>query len=77
MIKIEKDKFLIHDKLTYNNIPNVNPDALGKLFNFRAVQATFEDENPETRTMWRYPDGLQENLEVSCGRGKKGYWFSG
>jgi len=63
MIKIEKDKFLIDDKLTYSDIPNVNPDARGKLFNFRAVQTTFEDENFKTRKMWRYPDEREYNPE--------------
>ena len=28
----------------------------GLLFNSRMVQATFDDENPETRTLWAYPD---------------------
>ena len=63
MIKIEKDKFLIEGKPTYSHIPDVNPDALGKLFNFRAVQATFEDKNPRTRIIWRYPDGTEYNPE--------------
>ena len=63
MIKIEKDKFLIDGKLTYSNVPNVNPDALGRLLNLRTVQATFEDENPETRSMWRYPDGTEYDPE--------------
>jgi len=63
MIKIDKDKFLIDDKLTYSDIPYVNPDVLGKLFNFRTVQATFDDENPETRSLWRYPDGSEYDPE--------------
>ena len=63
MIKIEKDKFLIDGKLTYSNVPNVNPDALGRLLNFRTVQASFEDENPETRSMWMYPDGSEYDPE--------------
>jgi hypothetical protein len=28
----------------------------GLLFNVRAVQATFDDANPETRSRWAYPD---------------------
>ena len=63
MIKIEKDKFLIDGKLTYSDVPKVNPEVLGKFFNFRAVQATFDDENPQTRTMWRYPDGSEYDPE--------------
>jgi len=63
MIKIGKDKFSVDGKLTYSEIPNGNPATLGKLFNFRAVQATFDDENPETREMWSYPDGTEYNPE--------------
>lgn len=63
MIKIEKDKFLVDDKLTYSDLPYVNPEVLGKLLNFRAVQATFDDENPQTRTMWKYPDGSEYDPE--------------
>ena len=28
----------------------------GLLFNFRMDQAIFDDECPETRTLWKYPD---------------------
>jgi len=63
MITTEKDKFFIDDKPTYSDISNVNPKVLGRIFNFRAVQATFDDENPETRKMWRYPDGTEYDPE--------------
>jgi len=63
MIRIERDRFLIDGKPTYREIPQANPKVLGRLFNFRAVQATFDDENPETRRMWKYPDGSKYDPE--------------
>ncbi|MEM2593709.1 MAG: hypothetical protein QXV96_02235, partial [Candidatus Bathyarchaeia archaeon] len=42
---------------TYADVNNVNPRAIGMLLNARMVQALFEDENPETRGLWRYPNG--------------------
>lgn len=56
---IEGEKFLIDGKPTYSDVPNVNPKALGMLLNSRMVQALFDDENPETRHLWRYPDGSE------------------
>lgn len=42
----------------------------GLLFNVRAVQATFDDANPETRKWWAYPDtGVwdpERNVEEFC-----------
>ncbi|HET60283.1 MAG TPA: hypothetical protein ENN32_07945 [Chloroflexi bacterium] len=42
----------------------------GLLFNVRAVQATFDDENFETRNRWAYPDtgvwDAQRNVDEFC-----------
>lgn len=57
VVAIEGEKFLIDGKPTYSDVRKVNPKALGMLLNSRMVQALFDDENPETRSLWRYPDG--------------------
>ena len=62
-VTIEGEKFLIDGKPTYSDVPNVNPKALGMLLNSRMVQALFDDENPETRPLWRYPDGSEFDPE--------------
>lgn len=56
-ITIENDKFLFDDRLTYSDFPTARPEALGRLMNSRMVQATFDDENPETVKLFSYPDG--------------------
>ena len=56
-ITIQGDKFYMDGKLTYSDFPGARPEALGRLMNSRMVQATFEDENPETAKLFVYPDG--------------------
>jgi hypothetical protein len=56
-ISVEGDRFLFDGELTYSDFPGARPEALGRLMNSRMVQATFEDENPETVELFRYPDG--------------------
>lgn len=56
-VTIEGERFLLDGKPTYADVPNANPRALGMLLNTRMVQALFDDENPETRSLWCYPDG--------------------
>lgn len=56
-LSIQGDKFLINGQLTYSDFPGARPQALGRLMNSRMVQATFEDENPETVDFFSYPDG--------------------
>lgn len=63
MIETDKNKFLIDGRPTYSDINNAGPAVLGKLLNFRAVQATFDDENPETKFLWRYPDESEYDPE--------------
>jgi hypothetical protein len=43
---------------TYQGLP-----VEGLLFNIRAVQATFDDQNPDTRKYWAYPDTGQWDPE--------------
>ena len=49
-------------KLTYSDFPDAKPEALGRLMNSRMVQATFEDENPETAKLFVYADGSPLDL---------------
>ena len=56
-VTIKGDKFYTGDKLTYSDFPGAKPEALGRLMNSRMVQATFEDENPQTATFFAYPGG--------------------
>ena len=44
--------FHINGKPTYSEIPNVNPNALGLLFNARFIQGAFNDENPENKGVY-------------------------
>jgi len=57
VVSVRGESFLLNGRPTYAEVPNVNPRAIGMLLNTRMVQALFEDENPETRKLWRYPDG--------------------
>lgn len=55
-VGIVGDKFFINGEPTYkgkewNNIP-----IEGLLFNARMVQGVFDDLNPATRDLWKYPD---------------------
>jgi len=55
-LEIEKDKFKINGQYTYAGCIFENKPVEGLLFNVRAVQAIFDDENPDTRKYWKYPD---------------------
>ncbi|MCX7014772.1 MAG: hypothetical protein NTW86_19860 [Candidatus Sumerlaeota bacterium] len=55
-IAIEGTKFLINGKPTYEGVSHRGRSVEGMLFNSRMVQAIFDDECPETRPLWRYPD---------------------
>lgn len=48
--------FLIDGEPTYKGREYGGTRIEGMLFNVRAVQATFDDANPETRKLWAYPD---------------------
>jgi hypothetical protein len=56
VVSIEGQQFLINGKPTYmGRVWNQLPIE-GLLFNVRAVQATFDDWDPEGKTVWAYPD---------------------
>ena len=55
-ISIRGDAFLINGKLTYEGRFWQGQRIEGLLMNSRMVQATFDDLNPETISMWAYPD---------------------
>ena len=56
-VSVDGDRFYIDGAPTYHDFEGVRPEALGRLMNTRMVQATFEDENPDTVDLFRYPDG--------------------
>ena len=55
-IAIKGEKFLIDGEPTYKGRSFRSYEIEGLLLNNRMVQATFDDENPETRSNWAYPD---------------------
>ncbi len=55
-LSIEADKFKINGRYTYSGRVFEGKPVGGLLFNVRAVQAIFDDENPDTRQCWLYPD---------------------
>ncbi|MFO0924263.1 MAG: hypothetical protein U0905_17440 [Pirellulales bacterium] len=55
-VRIEGSKFFINDEPTYAGRMWKGHSIEGLLFNSRMVQATFDDRNPETRSLWSYPD---------------------
>ncbi len=55
-VSIDNNKILIDGTPTYKNRSYEGKPIEGLLFNVRAVQATFDDENPATSPLWAYPD---------------------
>ena len=55
-VAIEEEKFYINGEPTYAGRSWKGYEIEGLLLNNRQVQATFDDENPKTREMWKYPD---------------------
>lgn len=62
-LTIEGERFLINGKPTYEGRAFRGKSIEGLLMNNRVVQATFDDENPETRSKWVYPDTGQWDAE--------------
>ncbi len=58
-VSIDGAKFKINDQWTYAGRTWNGISLEGLLLNSRMVQATFDDLNPETRSMWVYPDTQQ------------------
>ena len=56
IVSIAGEQFHINGKPTYAGRSKGIPIE-GMLLNSRMVQGTFDDENPETRPLWNYPDG--------------------
>ena len=55
-IGVRGSDFTIDDRPTYPGRVFEGKRIEGLLFNVRAVQATFDDANPETSPLWAYPD---------------------
>jgi hypothetical protein len=55
-IQIDGTRFLIDGRPTYEGVTYRGKPVEGLLMNSRMVQAIFDDENPKTTMLWRYPD---------------------
>jgi len=55
-ISIHGTEFWLDGEPTYKGRVYQGQKIQGMLFNVRAVQATFDDANAETRKLWAYPD---------------------
>ncbi len=55
-VAIDGTKFLINGRPTYDGVSWRGRPVEGLLLNSRMVQAVFDDDCPETRTLWAYPD---------------------
>ena len=55
-IAIDGDQFILNGKPTYEGVSYNGLKIQGLLLNTRMVQGVFDDENPETRQRWAYPD---------------------
>jgi len=62
-VAIDKDAFRINGKLTYPGRSYKGMKIEGLLLNSRMVQGVFDDENPETRSRWAYPDAKKWDAE--------------
>ena len=54
VLTIRQDKFCINGEITY--AVTADERVKGLLLNSRMVQGIFDDENPETVELWKYPD---------------------
>ncbi len=55
-VSIRGDEFAINGRPTYEGRNFRGKKIQGLLLNTRMVQGIFDDENPETRERWKYPD---------------------
>lgn len=62
-IQPSADKFLINGQPTLKGKSFRDHSLEGLLTNARVVQAIFEDENPQTRALWKYPDGSPYDVD--------------
>ena len=56
IVTIEGDMFFINGQPTYKGVYWNGYKIEGLLMNSRMVQGVFDDENPETTHLWKYPD---------------------
>jgi len=56
-VSIDADSFRINGRPTYEGRSYEGMSVEGLLMNSRMVQGIFDDLNPQTRSMWDYPDG--------------------
>jgi hypothetical protein len=56
VVSIKRDKFLINGEVINKGKLWQQHKVDGLLFNSRMVQAIFDDENQDTRVLWKYPD---------------------
>ena len=56
ILSIDGTRFLINGRPTYSGRRWYGHSVEGLLFNSRMIQAIFDDECPETREVWAYPD---------------------
>ena len=55
-VSISKDKFLINGEPSYKQRTWQGYPIEGLLMNSRMVQGIYDDTNPETDSLWKYPD---------------------
>jgi len=69
-VSIVGTDFYVNGRPTYAGRVHAGHRVEGLLFNVRAVQATFDDANPETGKYWAYPDSgvwdAERNTEEFC-----------
>ncbi len=56
IVEIRGERFFINGEPTYKGRSWQGSPIEGLLFNSRMVQGIFDDLNPETRGLWKYPD---------------------
>lgn len=56
IVSIQGEKFLINNTPTYKDRSWQGHTIEGLLMNSRMVQGIFDDQNPKTRDLWKYPD---------------------
>jgi hypothetical protein len=56
VVEIRGEKFFVNGEPTYKGRVWDSCQVEGLLFNARMVQGIFDDLNPETRELWKYPD---------------------
>jgi hypothetical protein len=63
IVSIKERVFLINGEPTYKGQNFKGRKIEGLLLNARMVQGIFDDLNPQTRALWKYPDGAAFDAE--------------